>query len=93
MHIYVKLPVLQLCLTALSLGDHMTEILYSERPATLILHRPRANAVYSLPCYHLIKSANSTFQQNKAKYIVFGINEKLSMRRGLKRLATGDNGW
>ena len=70
-------------LTALSLDGQSLEMPYSGRPATLNLPRPRPNAVYSRPATTNSKTSYSTFRQNEAKYIVFGINEKLSMRSGL----------
>ena len=49
-------------------------------------------SIFSAALSHL-RTPKSTFRQNEPKFVVFGINEKLSMRSGLLWVMIGHNGW
>ena len=88
---FLDLTLVSLHLTALSLVANCSEYRTENRLRRqfYIAHEPTQYTVPLPPT----QTPNWTFRQNEAKYIVFGINEKLSMRSGLLCVMIGHNGW
>ena len=95
---FLDFAMVSLHLTALTLAGQMLQIPCLERPTTPILHRPRINAVYFSPRYHISEPLNqhiARINQNSSCLVSMrsGLLWVMIAHNGLRRVITGDEWW